>query len=239
MKNVAVKSIEQIEADKYNALAMQIGNKVEAQDAFNQIYKRYKNPLFYEALKFVKMDEESAKDMNQEIFAKVFEKINLYDFSTAFSTWLYNLAKNHLIDVKRKHKVEVLSVDSLMSEHGGDDSMNEIAFQIEDKDTNLFKNYIQNERAEQAIAALNSIKSELGKQIITLIFIEEESYENTAIQLGLPIGTVKGLMHRSKAEMKKFLINKSTEFEYGRIHTKPAKAIKAAEEEEIFEEDEY
>jgi RNA polymerase sigma-70 factor (ECF subfamily) len=93
MKKLEKDNTVQVEKDKACVIAMQSNNKAKAQDAFNQIYKRYKSPIFYEVLKFVKMNKETATDLTQEIFVKVWEKIGSYDFSVAFSTWMYNVAK--------------------------------------------------------------------------------------------------------------------------------------------------
>jgi RNA polymerase sigma-70 factor (ECF subfamily) len=181
------------------------------------------------------MNKETANDLTQEIFVKVWEKIGQYDFSTVFSTWLYNVAKNHVIDFKRKQKIEVLSMESLRSEFGGDEDVSEISFQLEDKSADTFQGVIKSERAKAVLDALNNaVTSEDAKQVIALIFLADMSYEKVALQVNKPIGTVKALMFRAKDEMKKYLSVKSRDFEYGRICTTKIKF--AAEEIEVDEE---
>lgn len=215
MEKLAVKNEAQVAEDKVNAKLMQSSNKAKAQGAFNQIYKRYKSPIFYMALRYVKMNKETADDLTQEIFVKIWEKIKLYDHSVAFSTWFYNLAKNHLIDFKRREKVEVLSMESLNSEIGRDEDVNEIAFQLEDLSADTFKEVVRAERAISVIDALNNgVKSEDGKQIITLIFLDDMPYEKVAELKKMPLGTVKAIMFRAKNEMKEYLSKKSRDFSY-------------------------
>jgi len=215
MEKLAVKNETQVKEDKANAKAMQSSNKGKAQAAFNQIYKRYKSPIFYMALRYVKMNEETAEDLTQEIFVKIWEKVKSYDHTVAFSTWFYNLAKNHLIDHKRRHKVEVLSMETLRSEYGGDEDANEIAFQLEDKSADTFKEVLKGERAIAVLDALNNgVKNEEAKQIITLIFFEDMPYEKVAKQMKLPEGTVKNMMFRAKNQMKEYLSKKSKDFSY-------------------------
>lgn len=217
MKPLEVSNSVQTEKDKDAVIAMQSTNKATAMIAFNQIYKRYKNPIFYEVMKFVKMNKEVAEDLTQEIFVKVFQKVQTFDFSVVFSTWLYNVAKNHVIDFKRKQKIEVLSMESLRAEFGGDEEVSEVSFQIEDKSSDTFNGVVRSERAKLVLEALNQIKSAKAREIIQLIFIDDISYEKAAEQVAMPIGTVKALMFRAKNEMKEFLSVKSRDFEYGRI----------------------
>ena len=222
----------QVEKDKACVIAMQSSNKAKRQDAFNQLHKRYKSPIYYEVLKFVKMNKETANDLTQEIFVKVWEKIDQYDFSVVFSTWLYNVAKNHVIDFKRKQKIEVLSMESLRSEFGGDEDVSEISFQLEDKSADTFIGMVRGERAKMVLDALNhGIKSEDAKDIIALLFMKELSYEEVAEVKKMPLGTVKALMFRAKDEMKKYLSVSSPEFEYGRICTTKLKLSVEVEEE--------
>lgn len=45
---------------------------------------------------------------------------------------------------------------------------------------------------------LSEIKSDLNRQVVTEILINGEKYEDTAIKLGLKLGTVKGIVFRSR-----------------------------------------
>ncbi len=238
--NTKAENIEQQEKDKVCAKAMQSNNPAKAKVAFNQIHKRYQSPLFYFTLKFVKMNKETTDDLVQEIFMKIWEKIGSYDFSTALTTWMYKIATNHIIDHKRKQRVEVLNLDSLRSEFGEDESVNEVSFQIEDKGTDTFKSILKKERALILTEAINNLESEEAKQVIALIFFDDMPYEKVAEQTKLPLGTVKNLMFRAKAEMKKYLSVESRDFSYGRVIKKKVKLKESAEVEleEEFEETE-
>lgn len=226
-------NIEQQEKDKACAKAMQSNSPARAKVAFNQLHKRYESPLFFFTMRYVKMNKETSEDLVQEIFAKVFEKIGSYDFSTAVSTWLYKVATNHIIDYKRRQKVEVLNIDSLRSEYGGDEDVNEFSFQIEDKFSDTFKLVLKKERATAVLDAIhNGIRSEDAKQIISLIFLDDLSYDKVSEQTKMPLGTVKALMFRAKAEMKKYLSVESRDFSYGRVCKKRV-VLKESKEEEV------
>jgi len=217
MKKTVETNITQIAQDKECATAMQGTDKVKAELAFAKLHKRYKSPIFYLVLKYVKMNKETADDLTQEIFMKLYEKIGTYNFSVAFSTWFYNIAINHTIDHKRKVRVEVLSVDSLRSEFGGDEDMSEIAFQIEDKSVDTFDAVIRKERADAVKTALLKLKSDDARSIMNLIFMEDKSYEETATEMNMPLGTIKAIMFRAKEDLRKLLTKKSVDFDYGHV----------------------
>ncbi|MBP7845898.1 MAG: RNA polymerase sigma factor [Candidatus Pacebacteria bacterium] len=218
IENKKAKQVEQVAFDKSCVVAMQTGTVAEASNAFNQLYKRYSKAITFEIMKFVKADKEVIEDLTQEVFIKVFEKINTYDFSVVFSTWLYKIAHNHAIDYKRKDKVEVLSVEQLSKGFGNDEEAGELSFQLEDLNIESFHGLERKERSEMVLDAVkNGIKSADARQVITLIFLDDMSYEKVAETTKMPIGTIKALMFRAKDEMKKYLSVKRKDFEYGRI----------------------
>lgn len=218
IENKKAKQAEQVAFDKACVVAMQTGNSTDAGNAFNQLYKRYSKAITFEVMKFIKADKEVIEDLTQEIFIKVFEKIKTYDFSVVFSTWLYKIAHNHAIDYKRKDKVEVLSVEQLSKGFGNDEEAGELSFQLEDLNVEAFHGLERKERAEMVLDAVsNGIKSDDARQVVTLIFLNDMSYEKVAETTKMPIGTIKALMFRAKDEMKKYLSVKRKDFEYGRI----------------------
>ena len=218
--NLKELKIEQQEKDKLCVKAMQSNNPAKAKIAFNQLYKRYEPGLLFFVMPYIKNNKETAEDLVQEIFMKVFKKIDTYNFENAVSTWLYKIAKNHIIDHKRREKYEVFNLESLKiigdeDSHSDSDSM---PFQIEDKSRDTFILVIKKERATAVIDALNKgVRSENAKQVISLIFFDDLSYEEVAEQIKLPISTVKNLIFRAKAEMKEYLSVKSRDFSYGAV----------------------
>lgn len=215
MKTIATTSATQAELDKQFAKTMQTGNKSSAEKAFMEIYKRYKSPIFFKVIMKAVNNKEIAEDLLQEIFAKIFMNIGQYNFSTALSTWMFNIAQNHVVDYIRTQKYEILSIEGLKTEYGSDDDVSEMFFQIEDKSEDTFKSVVRNERAEAVLKALeNGVSSDEGKKVIRMIYLEELSYEEVSEKMNMSLGTVKSLMFRAKGEMKKFLSRKCLDFTY-------------------------
>ena len=62
-------------------------------EAFSDLYTKYKGKLNYTLLKIINSPED-AEDLTSETFAKAFERINDYSTDYCFSTWLFNIGKN-------------------------------------------------------------------------------------------------------------------------------------------------
>jgi RNA polymerase sigma-70 factor (ECF subfamily) len=72
-------------------------------DSFDNIYKRYVGKVYQKCLAMTQ-DPEVAKDFTQDIFIKVFVKLNTFENRSAFSTWLYAISHNYCIDYLRATK---------------------------------------------------------------------------------------------------------------------------------------
>jgi RNA polymerase sigma-70 factor (ECF subfamily) len=76
---------------------------LETNDAFlfGKLYDRYSNKIFNKCYSFVKNKAE-AKDLTQDIFLKLFIKLNKYGAQSKFSTWLYSFTYNFLVNYKKQ-----------------------------------------------------------------------------------------------------------------------------------------
>ena len=74
-------------------------------EAFNPLVNKYQPRIYACILKRVK-DIETAKDLTQETFLKAFVGLPTFRGDSAFSSWLYRIAKNLCIDYYRKQKTE-------------------------------------------------------------------------------------------------------------------------------------
>jgi RNA polymerase sigma factor (sigma-70 family) len=83
--------------------------------AFESLYGRHKGPLFRFVLRSVKARGE-AEELFQEIWIRVIEARARYRPDAKFSTWLYTVAHNRLVDHWRAKGLAVVSLDD---EDGG------------------------------------------------------------------------------------------------------------------------
>jgi len=74
-----------------------------SQEAFAALVKRHEERAFWAAYR-VLGDAEAARDVAQEAFVRVWRALDRFDFSMAFTTWLYRISVNLAIDHLRRNK---------------------------------------------------------------------------------------------------------------------------------------
>lgn len=77
--------------------------KKNDQKAFNYLLHNYWDKVYGFQLKRIQ-NENDAEDITIQTFSKAFDKIESYDNTYAFNTWLITISKNIHIDIIRKEK---------------------------------------------------------------------------------------------------------------------------------------
>lgn len=94
--------IAQLQSDTDEALMLNYGKGSQA--AFAELYGRHKGPLYrYVCRQLGAKQQAKAQELFQEIWLRVIDNRSSYTVEAKFSTWLYRIAHNLLIDEHRKH----------------------------------------------------------------------------------------------------------------------------------------
>ena len=104
---------------------------------------------------------------------------------SALSTWIYAITKNGCLSELRKKRPQV-SIDD-------DEQYNADLAGLSSNDTD--------DSATVSVGQLLDQLPERYRQAVTLFYMEDKSYEQTASSLGLPLGTVKALLHRARKRL--------------------------------------
>ena len=169
--------------------------------AFNELMSRHRDPVFFMLLERVN-DEELAKELTIEAFGKAFNKIHLYTPKFAFSTWLYTIARNNMIDYLRKKKVSTISIDNI-----NDSNSDTKIFQIPSENLNPEKQL----EKKQRIKILRSIVENLKPTYRTLVklrYFKEYTYDEISVEMDIPLGTVKAKLFRAREHLFSVLSGK-------------------------------
>lgn len=161
------------------------------QKAFADLMHRYKDSIYFMALKMVN-NKEDAMDLTVETFAKAFEKLDRYQPEYAFSTWLFRVGTNNCIDFIRKKKLHTTSINSMMDEDGDDRPL-----QIKSDALNPEEVSMKREQTQLLKLLIDSLPPRY-RNLIVLRYFDELSYEEIAEQLDLPLGTVKAQLFRAR-----------------------------------------
>lgn len=188
-------------ANAVNDFNLVIRAKDGDQKAYAELMQRYKDSIYYMALKMVN-NKDDAMDLTVETFGKAFENIDRYKPDFAFSTWLFRIATNNCIDFIRKKKLHLVSIDSVVDDDGDDRPL-----QIKSDTLNPEEVSIKKQQGEQLRFLVDKLPQRY-KTLIILRYYEELSYEEIATQLDLPLGTVKAQLFRARDFLHNLLSRK-------------------------------
>jgi RNA polymerase sigma-70 factor (ECF subfamily) len=167
-------------------------SKQRDEEAFGILVQKYKTKVFNLAYSFTR-DRETADDLTQEVFIKVYYALERFKFKSGFGTWIYRIAVNHFKDYLRKHvKERHISLESLSREPS----------QTEDEVQKKERTQEATDRKKLLYQALQSLP-EKHQIILTLRDIQGHSYEEIASILKLSAGTVDSRLHRARKMLRK------------------------------------
>jgi len=69
--------------------------------AFSLILRAYETPVFNYVLRLVNGDRSLAEDLTQEVFLRVFQGLPRFSLRSKFTTWLFQVTKNRVLDELR------------------------------------------------------------------------------------------------------------------------------------------
>ncbi|MDD2892173.1 MAG: sigma-70 family RNA polymerase sigma factor [Candidatus Gracilibacteria bacterium] len=173
----------------------------ENPEVFGEIVDVYENKLMRYIIRTTDISVPDAENLLQDIFIKVYRYIHEYDARYSFSSWIYRIAHNMIIDNFRKHQKEIGNI-SLEDEeymhliHSLTDN-NSPHRDLERKDIRMC--------VQKAITLLKTDY----REIIILRCIEGYSYEDIADILKIPIGTASTLVNRARKQLRENLIKLS------------------------------
>lgn len=159
-------------------------------ESFGLLYSHYQPCIV--GFFFFKLDDAAlAEDLAQEVFLQAWRKIGDYrDMGFKFSAWLYQIARNKLIDFFRA-QYEIYSVDDPLAEI-------DLPPVVMEMESNMDL-AMQCRRVGLALETL----SPSHQRVLRLRFIEELSIRETASQLIKTEGAVKVLQFRAVQELRK------------------------------------
>jgi len=199
VKSASQKSID--DRALANILKDENSSAREKETAFNKLYSQnQKNLLHYFRIRVT--DEETAEDLKMVTFMKAYENISQYDDNYAFTTWLYNIAKNTFIDHARKNSANNFNVS--LSENDGD--TDSAPFQIKSDFLDPEQDFMRDEKIDRVQKAINSINNAHVRELMTERFINDLSFDQIAEKLGIENNsTLRVNILRGKEVIKKEL----------------------------------
>jgi RNA polymerase sigma-70 factor, ECF subfamily len=169
------------------------------EDGFEELVRRYQRPIVAYVYRMVG-DYDSALDLAQEVFIKVYNSLGRYRPEFKFSTWIYRIAHNAAIDHLRRQ---------------GASRTEEI--EVEGPEGTTFEKPLaskaptpeqETERGERR-AEIEVVVAQLPpsyRELIVLRHSHDLSYDEIAEVTSLPLGTVKNRIFRAREAMRELLV---------------------------------
>jgi RNA polymerase sigma-70 factor (ECF subfamily) len=180
---------------------LEIDNAIERaksndQIAFKFLLDTFWNDVYAFQLKRTQ-NENDAEDITIQTFSKAFDKIDSYDASYKFKTWLITISKNIHIDLIRKQKKSIGNTSK--------DSENSYLEIIDDSPTPEDK-IITEQNLAKLLKDIKKIKPHY-QEVIHLRYFQEMSYKEISEKLNEPINNVKVKLLRAKKLLAEILTN--------------------------------
>jgi RNA polymerase sigma-70 factor (ECF subfamily) len=171
---------------KKNLKLAQNGNS----SAFAEIYDYFSEKI-YRFIYFRVGHKEVAEDILADTFVKAWQKINQINSPLALSAWLYQIARNNIIDYYRVRK-ETVSLDEVS------DSLEDLVNPADIVNSGL--------QQKKILTVLHQLTGE-QQQVIKYKFFEDLSNDEIAFILNKTEGAIRVIQHRAIMRLKDLLKN--------------------------------
>jgi len=167
--------------------------------SFEELVKRYQRPISAYVYRMVG-DYESALDLTQEIFIKVYGSLSRYRPEFKFSTWIYKIAHNSAVDHLRRNGGRERSLVN-----GTEADQYDLPIESDSLSPEQ-----ESEREERRVEIELIVKSlpPAYRELIVLRHSQDLTYEEIVEVTGLPLGTVKNRLFRARELMRQILIER-------------------------------
>jgi RNA polymerase sigma-70 factor (ECF subfamily) len=159
-------------------------------EAFGDLYERYLDSI-YRYVFFRVRDEKRAEDLTEQVFISAWEAIERYEpRGYPFSSWLYRIAHNAVIDHYRTDRDEK--------------PLDAVAFTLADESLGPEETLIKKREVLRLLEAIAEL-SEEKQRLIILRFVDGLSHAQVAQILGKSEGACRVTQHRALAALSEIL----------------------------------
>jgi RNA polymerase sigma-70 factor (ECF subfamily) len=161
-----------------------------------QLFKLYYGKMLVVSMQYTK-DRDTAQEIVQDSFIKIFEKLNLFDNKGSLEGWIRRIVVNTAIDRIRKSKKDPFLIDNDNDYMlGGTNPMEEL------EDLSLSE-----EKSEIILEAIQQL-SPAYRTVFNLYVIEDFTHKEIAEKLGISEGTSKSNLSKARVNIHKLIEDK-------------------------------
>jgi RNA polymerase sigma-70 factor, ECF subfamily len=162
--------------------------------AWEALVKRHQDRILNLAWQFTGNRDE-AWDLSQEIFVRLYLRLDRYDPARPFAAWFNSIARNLCIDHYRSRREKQRLATTALED------TTRLASAAPPPDRRLERR----EQREMILSALDSLGA-ISREAIVLKDLQQMSLEEVARALDLPVGTVKSRVFRARIELGRAIL---------------------------------
>lgn len=174
--------------------------KLGSHEALKAIMDSYQHYVFSIARQMAK-NKELAEEITQDVFVRVFQKINSYEERSKFSTWLFTIVYRIALNYRSKKQMMITASD-MATAHPQEPTGNAVEFADHEADQNFEYEKSQNEIIWYAIDRINYVQG----LIISLFYLQQFSITEISEIMQIPSNTVKTQLFRGRNNIRKILL---------------------------------
>lgn len=159
-------------------------------EAFGKIVEAYQGPVYNLAYRMLNNANE-AEEAAQEAFIRAYTRLESYDAERKFSTWLLSITSNYCIDVIRKRRVIMLSIDEPLAPHPA---------LMSDKSSGPESQMIQSQEQRLVQSLLVELAPDY-RQAVVLRYWYDLSYEEIAEIMDTTVSAIKSRLFRARKQL--------------------------------------
>jgi len=165
--------------------------------AMEPLMQQYKDYVYTIVIQMVK-NNSVAEELTQDVFVKVFKKIDSYQEKSKFSTWLYTVTYRTCLNYLEKKKIVFNMSDISASDENTENTPD---FIMDQEFVTSISEVEEKERQRIIWQAIDEIPEQQGV-IITLHYLQQFSVKEIADLMGVPDNTVKTHLFRGRNSIR-------------------------------------
>jgi RNA polymerase sigma-70 factor (ECF subfamily) len=154
------------------------------EEEFERIVREYQDKVFRLAFSMMG-DRAAAEEAAQEALVRVWKGLPGFRAESSLSTWIYSITRNACLTALGRGRLRTASLDDPAQRREVERRATAGWFAAASPD---------------ASALLDRLPSKY-RQVVTLFYMQEKSYDEVASMLGLPVGTVKTYLFRARKSL--------------------------------------
>lgn len=167
--------------------------------AFEHLVERHRGIVFRVATRIVGPDD--AEDVSQDVFLRAFHRLGQFRGTASFRTWLLQITQNTALNALTRSRRRPTEMVADSPEAADQDPVRQPVTELE-----------RRERQQRLELKLRVLRPEY-RSLLVLRDLEGLSYNEISDVLEMPLGSVKGRLHRARDELIELLRNNTYDWE--------------------------